>query len=605
MFYMYLIILLAIIGASVYTIYANLRNPIYGYSVNFKLLAMYGLAFLVCFSGMVLLLRGYFMAAAHLVVLCIFGLIWAILISDKTHIVSRLDTIVLAVGLISVMPIIITRKPATIAVYAGANILLLVFFMVQFKEELALPQASVISYIADNSLAFIVVSLISYQVFSINKRALEKAEKDIEERKKAEMALRESEESLRTLIEAIPDIIIQTDSAGNIIFANEVLGKVTGILPGDYYNLNRKARIHPDDLPLVAEKISELVHSDKTHTDIIENRFIDMQGNIHWFSGKISKLTIRDKLVLQTVTRDITEKKKTEQELEQYRQHLEKMVKEKTEDLETLNEELKTTNEELFRKNHIIHEQNNELTQTLQYLKETQEHSLQNEKMAALGILTAGIAHEINNPLNYIMGACEALKHHHTESEQCQHHHQVGVLINALETGVNRATTIIKGLNQFTRDSKTDAEEYRIEEIIENTLTMLNFKLTNRIQVLKNYSHEELVLKGNVGHLHQVFLNILSNAADAIESKGQISITSYIKNKLFVLEIIDNGEGIPPHNLNKITDPFFTTKDPGKGTGLGLSIAYKIIKEHQGKLEFESEPGQGTLVRIILPCSRP
>ncbi len=288
-------------------------------------------------------------------------------------------------------------------------------------------------------------------------------------------------------------------------------------------------------------------------------------------------------------------------QLKIHQEHLEVLVKEKTEKLETANKELQATNEELYEKNKIIEDQNQELETTLQHLQETQAQLLQSEKMASLGILTAGVAHEINNPLNYIMGAYVGLLRYYDENTFAENHEQVGMLINALKVGVDRSTAIVKGLNQFSRKSDSLDEDCNIHQIIDNSLTMLYNQIKHNISVNKEYFASDLVIKGNVGNLHQVFINILGNAIQAIESKGTISIKTESEESNVIIKITDTGSGIPSENIKKITDPFFTTKDPGKGTGLGLSITYNIIKDHKGKIEFESIEGKGTTVKIILP----
>jgi signal transduction histidine kinase len=130
---------------------------------------------------------------------------------------------------------------------------------------------------------------------------------------------------------------------------------------------------------------------------------------------------------------------------------------------------------------------------------------------------------------------------------------------------------------------------------------MLNYQLKERIEVYKNFSDEEIKIAGNVGKLHQVFINILYNSIQAIDKKGVISIKTNKQEQNSIIEITDSGCGISKHNLTKITDPFYTTKDPGKGTGLGLSIAYSIIQDHKGNIEFQSELNEGMTVKITLP----
>jgi len=245
-----------------------------------------------------------------------------------------------------------------------------------------------------------------------------------------------------------------------------------------------------------------------------------------------------------------------------------------------------------------------ELESAIKNLKETQAHLVQTEKMASLGILTAGVAHEINNPLNYVMGAYEGLFRHYENNTLAENHEEVGVLINALKIGVDRSSVIVKGLNQFSRQSDSQDEVCNIHAIIENSLTMLHNQIKHKINIVKEFAEEDIVLQGNVGNLHQVFINVLGNAVQAIQSKGTISIKTATGDQSATIKISDTGTGISAEHLEKVTLPFFTTKDPGKGTGLGLSITYNIIKEHRGKIDFESEIGKGTTVTIELPKNK-
>lgn len=288
-------------------------------------------------------------------------------------------------------------------------------------------------------------------------------------------------------------------------------------------------------------------------------------------------------------------------ELKNHRDNLEILVKEKTSALDDAIEVLKTTNEELYLKNETIEKQNIELIDTLKHLRETQSKLIHAEKMASLGVLTAGVAHEINNPLNYIAGAYEGIKNLLYEDKRFMPHDHVPVLLDALKTGLDRVQNIVKSLSQFSRDSKIKTEKCKIDLIIDNCLTILYYQLKDRIEVEKNYREVAGSVKGNIGNLHQVFLNILTNAIQAIEGHGSITISVMQLNGTIATEIKDSGIGVQKGDLAKLTDPFFTTKAPGQGTGLGLSIAYKIIKAHGGTIEFKSEVGQGTTVRVILP----
>ena len=146
-------------------------------------------------------------------------------------------------------------------------------------------------------------------------------------------------------------------------------------------------------------------------------------------------------------------------------------------------------------------------------------------------------------------------------------------------------------------------ESYDIHSILENCLVMLHNKTMYRIGIRKDYFTESVYMVGNVGKLHQVFINILYNAVQAIENEGIVTIKTHKNDDSIVIEIIDTGCGISSENISKITDPFYTTKAPGIGTGLGLSITYSIVKEHKGNIEFQSIVNEGTTVKITLPTT--
>jgi PAS domain S-box-containing protein len=419
---------------------------------------------------------------------------------------------------------------------------------------------------------------------------------DITDIKKAEKELKESEARYRTIIEAFPDLLIISDLEGKITFMNEVARQILGPKQTGLAIANQFLSIHPDDIQMVKSEINKLISQDKNHTDIIEYRFLDLNKQTRWSNGIISKIMMNGQIFLQTISRDITEKKAIEQELSNYRSHLEFLVSKRTEELASLNEELTMNNEELFA-------QRESLEIALENLKRTQEQLVHSEKMASLGVLAAGVAHEINNPLNFINGGILGIEAY-LDEQFPEYTKDLTPLLNSIHEGVHRATSIVTSLNQYSRKEDEDFSECNINSIINNCLVILNNQLKNRIVVHKEYAQSSYKFTGNEGKLHQAFLNILTNANQAISEKGIIKISTKIEKNFLTITIADSGCGISNENLKKILDPFFTTKEPGKGVGLGLSICYNIIHAHKGNLKIDSVEGKGTVVTIVLPIDR-
>lgn len=251
----------------------------------------------------------------------------------------------------------------------------------------------------------------------------------------------------------------------------------------------------------------------------------------------------------------------------------------------------------LSEKNRIIGEQKDEIELNLKKLKAAQNKLVQSEKMASLGFLTAGVAHEINNPLNFISGAYLGFEKFFTNKAP-EYKDEVSVLLLGLETGVERISEVVQSLDHFSRDSKSYNEECRLHIIIDNCLLILKNKYKDRIAIEKDYEQNDIVLKGNEGKLHQVFINILSNAVQSIEQNGQITIKTRKDENIVTVLISDNGYGIDKEDLPNIFEPFFTTKAQGEGIGLGLSITYNIVKEHNGEIDIESDVRSGTTVTL-------
>ncbi len=291
-----------------------------------------------------------------------------------------------------------------------------------------------------------------------------------------------------------------------------------------------------------------------------------------------------------------------------------------------------------------LRQQTQELENTLLQLQRTQVQLIQSEKMSSLGQLVAGIAHEINNPVNFItanliyteeyfkelLELIQLYQNNYPDNTQIEEfleeiefdylQSDLPNIINSMKTGAERIQKIVLSLRTFSRLDEAEFKKIDIHESLDSTLMILQNNLESKshraaIEVIKKYDDLPLV-ECYAGKLNQVFMNILNNAIDALEEaienkqipegdSPKIHIfTQLVRENIIQISIIDNGSGIPEENISKLFDPFFTTKPVGKGTGLGLSMSYQIIVEqHQGQLNCISTLGEGTEFQIQIPVS--
>jgi hypothetical protein len=230
-----------------------------------------------------------------------------------------------------------------------------------------------------------------------------------------------------------------------------------------------------------------------------------------------------------------------------------------------------------------------------------EEQLQQREKLSSIGLLAAGVAHEVNTPLTGVSSYTQMLLNMFPENDP-KH-----ALLEKVQRQTERATNIVGNLLNFSRaGSSGDFTEINLNRVLEDTLQLLEVQLRrSNIELMKEFSQSLPTIYGNAGKLQQVFTNLILNARDAINGHGgQIKLKTRTTSDGVTIEVADNGEGIPPENLSKIYDPFFTTKAVGQGTGLGLAVSYGIIQEHAGEINVESEPGQ-TIFRLTFPISKP
>lgn len=241
----------------------------------------------------------------------------------------------------------------------------------------------------------------------------------------------------------------------------------------------------------------------------------------------------------------------------------------------------------------------NQLKEKEEEIKTLANRAAQAEKLTALGELVAGVSHELNNPLQIIVGYAEMAMTDESVPEHCR------TISSRIYDSAIRASRIVRNLKEFARQREPIRESIDLRQIVDKVVELLDYEFSASGIIVKKDYRDIPFISADPNQIQQVILNLLKNAHDAIvetrKGEGRVDISIYSKDKYVVLEISDTGTGIPEEYINKIFEPFFTTKPVGKGTGLGLSITYGIIKAHDGNISVKSKPGEGTTFIIELP----
>ncbi len=371
---------------------------------------------------------------------------------------------------------------------------------------------------------------------------------DISERKRIENELREANEFFMNLIESSVDGIIAADMKGNIFIFNKGAETLTGYTAEEVIGKLHITKIYPEGL---AKEIMKKLRSPEYGG---VGKFIPTQLNVLNKFGEEIPIQLSAALIYDGTRKEIAS------------------VGIFTDLRPRLNMEKK--------------------------LQETHLQLVSSEKMASLGKLAAGIAHEINNPLGGILIYSSLMMEDLSEEDPRR-----GDLMRIVQEA-GRCKEIVKSLLEFARQTEPKMEPTDINRAINDGLFFLvNQALFHNIHIVKKLDSFLPFIQGNAGQLKQVFMNIIVNAAEAMHGNGTLTITTFRPpdRKTVLVEFSDTGEGIPTENLTRIFDPFFTTKEVGKGTGLGLATSYGIIEDHGGKIGVKSRVGEGTTFTIELP----
>ena len=437
---------------------------------------------------------------------------------------------------------------------------------------------------------------------------------DITNRKKAEEALKESAEKVRTLYDSSSDAIMLLDEKG-FFDCNDATLRLFGCANKEDFCSKHPADFSPLTQPDGTDTMSYAKNNIERALKEGSLRFEHLHRRLNGvnFSAEVllDVMLLGGKKVLQARVFDITERKKAEWKLMQ-------------------------VNKDLLLNERALKNMLYDISKTHQELENAQTQLVQSEKLSSLGQLSAGIAHEINNPLGFISNNIDILDEYVNSYSQIIR--VIGVLkktiedkdldkaasvveeINKLDEKLNlefiatdirdlieqtksgtvRIKKIINDLKIFSRKDEGRLELSNVEEILDRVINIVWNEIKYKIELKKEYGGIPLV-RCNTQKIGQVFINLIVNASQAVKEKGVIIVKTYLIDKSACIEISDTGSGIEKADIDKIFDPFFTTKEVGKGTGLGLSIGYDIIKQHGGEIKVESEVNKGTKFIIKLP----
>ncbi|MEO8626808.1 MAG: PAS domain-containing protein [Betaproteobacteria bacterium] len=413
---------------------------------------------------------------------------------------------------------------------------------------------------------------------------------DITERKNAEIELASSQRFLEVLINALPNPILVKDSEHRFVRVNAAFCRLMGRTQEELIG-KTNADVQPPEMAqaVYAEDDQALATEE---TLFFERKSLGPQGQNVWGIASKRAISAPDgKRLVVGLIADVTALKQSELDL------------------------IGT---------------NVELTQINQVLVDAQNQLLQSEKMASIGQLAAGVAHEINNPIGFVysnlgtldgylrdlfslMGAYEKLEDAPTPADVAYVHElkdsvdlaflrtDIPELMKESRDGITRVKNIVQNLKECSHQDQAEKWQWaRLQDGLESTLTIVNNEIKYKANLVKEYA-ELPQIQCLASQINQVFMNLLVNAAHAIEQSGTITLRTGQQAEEVWVEIADSGCGITPANLKRIFDPFFTTKPVGKGTGLGLSLSYAIVQKHHGRIEVRSELGKGTAFRVVLP----
>lgn len=479
---------------------------------------------------------------------------------------------------------------------------------------------------------------------------------NVTERKRAEQAHRQVEDLLAQTLQGDPVPTFVIDATHRVTHWNRALEALTGVRAADVANSGQAARIFYGEVrPVMADMIVDgsierleafygtTLRRSPVVTDAYEAEgyFPDIGGGGRWLAFTAAPLRDAAGRIIGAIEtlQDVTERKQAEAALKHAYDELEMLVQQRTGELARAKAALEADMQERERSERELLRRNAELTELNTRLGEAQEQLAQSERLASIGQLAAGVAHEINNPIGYVQSNLGTLGSYLDDLFQLMSSYELALaemprdnpqLIAAMQLkqekdfdflredvpslmaesheGITRVRKIVADLKDFSRvDNSQEWQWANLHQGLESTLNIVNNEIKYKADVVKQFG-DLPDIECLPSQLNQVFMNLMVNAAHAIpvNTRGTITLRTGMGEggDTVWVEVADTGCGIEADHLKRIFDPFFTTKPVGKGTGLGLSLSYGIVQKHGGQIMVSSEPGKGSRFRVSLPVSQ-
>jgi len=382
--------------------------------------------------------------------------------------------------------------------------------------------------------------------------------RDITERKQMEEELRESEERLRTLYESVPDALaVYVGREGRLIEYNKAFKKAFRYPDEDLKDKIFLDFVHPDDRALVLEKYRTEYSEDELPL-VYEIRAVNKKGEIFPIEISVGPYRKKGRVIgINVMHRDITERKEMERKLQEYAEHLEDMVDERTKEL-----------------------------------RESQERLIKSERLVAIGQLATMVGHDLRNPLSAIQNASYYLKMKLAASKD----EKIKKMFGIIDNEINYANNIVKDLLDFSRVKKSDLKKVNLISSIQEAIAQLKFP--ENVTLTTKFT-EVPAIEADPDQLRRVFQNIALNGAQAMPDGGELTVSTRKDGDFVEATFTDTGVGIPEENMEKLFTPLFTTK--AQGVGLGLAICKNLVESHNGRIEVKSKVGEGSTFTVKLP----